>query len=64
LKKTFRFLQLLCENDNQELKRYIYQQINKDKVIKYMSINFLEIAINHFSQLLEIIRYNVNYPWM
>lgn len=52
LKKIFRFLQLLCENDNQELKKYIFRQTNDNKVVKYMSVNFLEIAINIYIQLI------------
>jgi hypothetical protein len=45
LKRTFRFLQLLCENDNQDLKKYIYSQTNENGIVKYMSINFIEIAL-------------------
>lgn len=63
MKRIFRFLQLLCENDNQLLKKYIYKQINEDKEVKYMSVNFLEIAINNFSQLMEIAKYNIEYNW-
>jgi hypothetical protein len=51
LKRSFRFLQLLCENDNQDLKKYIYSQTNETGVVKYLSINFIEIAIYFLLQL-------------
>lgn len=41
LRKVFRFLQLLCENDNQEMKKYVFSQTNEQGVVKYMSVNFI-----------------------
>lgn len=59
LKRIFRFLQLLCENDNQNLKRYVFSQVNEANVVKYMSINFIEIAINMLIQFVDIINFNL-----
>ncbi|CAM6005411.1 unnamed protein product [Sphagnum balticum] len=51
LRRLFRFLQLLCENDNHQLKCYVYSQLNSDGVIKHTSVNFIEHAANTLSYL-------------
>ncbi|CAD8077595.1 unnamed protein product [Paramecium sonneborni] len=44
LNKSFRFLQLLCENNNVKMKNFIRQQIETDLNPKIGSINFIELA--------------------
>lgn len=51
LRRVFRFLQLLCENDNQEMKKYVFSQTNEQGVVKYMSVNFIELAIHLVLQI-------------
>ncbi|CAD8065958.1 unnamed protein product [Paramecium primaurelia] len=44
LNRSFRFLQLLCENNNVQMKNFIRQQIEPDLNPKIGSINFIELA--------------------
>ncbi|CAD8078308.1 unnamed protein product [Paramecium sonneborni] len=44
LNRSFRFLQLLCENNNVKMKNFIRQQIDPDLNPKIGSINFIELA--------------------
>ncbi|CAK78094.1 unnamed protein product (macronuclear) [Paramecium tetraurelia] len=44
LNRSFRFLQLLCENNNVQMKNFIRQQIDPDLNPKIGSINFIELA--------------------
>ncbi len=42
---VFRFLQLLCENNNRRMKDYVFSQCDEQDKIKYLSVNFVHIAI-------------------
>lgn len=42
--RLFRFLQLFCENNNIEMKKFLYAQINQDEAKKTNSVNFIEEA--------------------
>ena len=37
----FRFLQLFCENNNVDMKKFLLEQINEDQNRKTNSINFI-----------------------
>ena len=39
--RIFRFLQLFCENNNIEMKRFLSTQINDDDGKKTNSVNFI-----------------------
>lgn len=51
--KAYNFLQLLCENDNTQLKDFLRQQTNTDKSTKYNSVNFLAETTKLFKIVLE-----------
>ena len=59
LRNTFQFLQLLCENDNHDMKEYIYNQLDREGHAKYMSRNFIEAAHTTMETLFSIIEYNI-----
>lgn len=40
--RIFRFLQLFCENNNKDMKKFLSLQINEDDSTKPNSINFIE----------------------
>lgn len=41
ISKIFRFLQLLCENNNKAMKSYIQNQIDTSLQVKYTSVSFI-----------------------
>lgn len=58
LANAFRFLQLLCENNNHVLKEYVYNQLDKDDHIKYMTKNFIEVAQRILDGVFVVIEFN------
>lgn len=56
---VFRFLQLLCENNNRKMKNYIFSQFDEHDKIKYLSVNFVHIAIEMLYEIVDIIESNV-----
>ncbi|EGR34738.1 hypothetical protein IMG5_002710 [Ichthyophthirius multifiliis] len=50
LQGIFKFLQLMCENNNIEMKNYLRQQINLDNKLKVKNFNFINIS-NQINQL-------------
>lgn len=40
--RMFRFLQLFCENNNVDMKKFLSTQINEDEARKTNSVNFIE----------------------
>lgn len=48
-RRVFKFLQLLCENDNQENKHFIREQSTKSK-----QFNFINIATKQLRDLFQI----------
>lgn len=40
--RLFRFLQLFCENNNTDMKKFLSVQINNDDSKKTNSVNFIE----------------------
>ncbi|KAM3129578.1 hypothetical protein pb186bvf_018329 [Paramecium bursaria] len=59
LSRGFRYLQLLCENNNIEMKNFIRQQIDVDNTIKINTINFIEIATSQLRVFFKIINNNL-----
>ena len=39
--RTFRFLQLFCENNNISMKKFLKEQTNEDEKKKVTTINFI-----------------------
>lgn len=42
------------------MKAYLFNQVTKENQIKYLSVNFVEIANYLLNQLFEIIQFNVD----
>jgi inositol 1,4,5-triphosphate receptor type 1/inositol 1,4,5-triphosphate receptor type 3 len=53
--RFFRVLQLMCENNNVSMKRFIRQQTDEDDSIKLNSINFIEFTIMQLRLFLKIL---------
>lgn len=61
--RTFRFLQLLCENNNIELKKFLLKQWNEDKKDKLVIVNFIQEACQLLRQFFKIMSIKiVNIP--
>ena len=56
---VFRFLQLLCENNNRKMKDYVFSQYDEQDKIKYLSVNFVHIAIELIYEVVDVIESNV-----
>lgn len=52
--RIFRFLQLFCENNNKEMKKFLKMQINNDDKNKTNSINFIEEACGLLKKLFKV----------
>jgi len=50
----FRFLQLFCENNNIEMKKFIMTQTNNDDTPKINTINFISEACYLLRQFFKI----------
>jgi len=59
LRRTFRFLQLFCENNNIEMKKFVMRQTNLDGNEKLNSINFIVEACMLLRQFFKIMSANV-----
>jgi inositol 1,4,5-triphosphate receptor type 1/inositol 1,4,5-triphosphate receptor type 3 len=57
--RTFRMLQLLCENNNVDFKRYLLQQSDKDGQVNINSINFVEQATKELRQFLKLLNRDI-----
>lgn len=56
LSRTFRFLQLFCENNNIEMKKFLMTQTNDDGQEKITTINFIQEAcqlLRHFFKIMS-----------
>lgn len=61
--RMFRFLQLFCENNNIDMKKFLYEQINLDENRKTNSVNFIEEAcllLRKFFKIMNSKIVNVN----
>lgn len=52
--RAFRFLQLFCENNNIDMKKFLMKQINEDGEDKVTTINFIQEACQLLRQLFKI----------
>lgn len=52
--RTFRFLQLFCENNNKSMKKFLSSQINEDENLKPNSINFIDEACILLKKIFKI----------
>lgn len=52
--RTFRFLQLFCENNNIEMKKFVMNQVNDDGTPKLTNINFILEACQLLRQFFKI----------
>ena len=57
--RTFRFLQLLCENINISMKKFLLKQQNEDGSDKLMIINFIQEACVLLRQFFKIMSIKV-----
>jgi hypothetical protein len=57
--RIFRFLQLFCENNNVDMKKFLLEQINEDEQKKTNSINFIEEATLLLRKKFKIMNDNV-----
>ena len=57
--RIFRFLQLLCENNNIAMKNFLLRQANEDGGVKVTSINFITEACQLLRQFFKIMSSNV-----
>ncbi len=53
--RAFKFIQLLCENNNIFGKNYIRTQRNTDESVKLNSINFIDVATGELRKLYKIL---------
>ena len=58
-RRAFKFLQLLCENNNKYMKEYIQNQEDEDGRVKYTSINFIEEANKTLEEVMDILKSNL-----
>ena len=56
---AFRMLQLLCENNNFEMKNFLREQRDKDGNVKLNSINFVEFSTRQLRRFLKILNEKV-----
>ena len=59
ISKLYRFLQLLCENNNKSMKSYIQNQIDSSLQVKYTSISFIEEANKTLWKVFSIMKQNI-----
>lgn len=52
--RTFRFLQLFCENNNVNMKKFLMTQTNPDETSKAASINFISEGCQLLRQFFKI----------
>ena len=52
--RIFRFLQLFCENNNKDMKKFLSEQINEDEIKKTNSINFIEEACGLLKKIFKV----------
>lgn len=52
--RAFRFLQLFCENNNIDMKKFLMKQINENGEDKVTTINFIQEACQLLRQLFKI----------
>lgn len=57
--RSFRFLQLLCENNNIEMKNFIRLQSDKEGTPKLNSINLLEFTTSQLRMFLKILNKSI-----
>ncbi|CAD8193240.1 unnamed protein product [Paramecium pentaurelia] len=57
--RAFRMLQLMCENNNVQMKNYLREQTDKEDSVHINSINFIEFATKELRILLKILNKNV-----
>jgi inositol 1,4,5-triphosphate receptor type 1/inositol 1,4,5-triphosphate receptor type 3 len=61
--RTFRFMQLLCENNNIDMKKFLLKQHNEDGSDKLLVINFVQEACILMRQFFKIMSIKiVNIP--
>jgi hypothetical protein len=53
-RRAFKFIQLLCENNNNDGKHFIREQKTKEGTKKLNSINFIQLATNELRQMFKI----------
>ena len=49
----FTFLKVLCEGNNQEIKKFIKEQVDEEKKAKPESINFIFLTTHELRKLLN-----------
>ena len=50
---------MLCENNNRRMKDYVFSQYDEQDKIKYLSVNFVHIAIELMYEVVDVIENNV-----
>ena len=53
-RRSFKFIQLLCENNNNTGKNFIREQKTKEGTKKLNSINFIQLATNELRQMFKV----------
>lgn len=53
-RRSFKFIQLMCENNNIENKHLIREQMTKENEKKLNSIDFIQVATNELRKMFEI----------
>lgn len=52
-------LQLMCENNNVNMKNFLREQIDKEEVVQLNSIDFIEFATKQLRMILKILNKSV-----
>lgn len=59
MQRAFRMLQLMCENNNVNMKNFLREQIDKEEVVQLNSIDFIEFATKQLRMILKILNKSV-----